>query len=247
MPLVRSATARVVEPEILDRLPGDNAEAIRSRSDLRRLNWWMRNEQHLAAAIHQLRQPPRTIVETGSGDGTFILSLARRLGWKHPVTLIMLDMQPVISDATIRSLHELGWKAEVREEKLERWLGAEDGQEREEVDLVMGNLFWHHFSNTELCDYFAALSRISRAFIACEPRRWRPAQLTTRLLWVIGCNRVTRHDARVSVNAGFAGMELTALWPKNAGMRLKEYPSGWASHMFIAEKEALRATASSAV
>jgi hypothetical protein len=34
-----------------------------------------------------------------------------------------------------------------------------------------------------------------------------------KLLWLIGCNAVTRHDAAVSMRAGFIRQELSALWP----------------------------------
>ncbi len=53
-----------------------------------------------------------------------------------------------------------------------------------------------------------------------------------RLLPLIGCNRVTRHDAAVSVQAGFTGAELTALWP--AGWRITESAAGLFTHSFIA-------------
>ena len=193
----------------------------------------MRNPSHVLAAINNLRRPPANIVEAGSGDGTFMLSIARRLNWKHPVRLTLLDMQPVISSATLESFRDLGWKAEVRAEKLQDWLAA---PERGGIDLILANLFWHHFQDGELRECFAKISRISDAFIACEPRRWMPARVATRLLWAIGCNAVTRYDARVSVNAGFRDQELSALWPRQAQMNLKEYPGGYGSHLFLAER-----------
>jgi hypothetical protein len=224
--------ARVLEPEFLDALPANSPDAVRSRADLRRVNRWMRNERHLVAVIRGLCQAPTKILEVGSGDGTFILSLARRLNWKHPVRLTMLDMQPVVSNATLEGLHALGWQTEVRAQTLQDWL---DSNRAASIDLVLGNLFWHHLSDQELKDSFASISRICRAFLACEPRRWAPAQIATRLLWAIGCSKITRHDARVSVNAGFRDQELSALWPADSGMRFREYSGGWASHMFVAE------------
>jgi hypothetical protein len=227
---------RVVEPELLDALPGDDPEARRSRRDLRRLNGWMRNRKHVLGAIHGLRQAPANIVEVGTGDGTFMLSMARRLRWKHPVRLTMLDMQPVLSGETLEGFAHLGWETEVREEKIQDWLSERAGR-AERIDLVLGNLFWHHFSDEELRECFAKISGICRAFIACEPRRWLPAQISTRLLWGIGCSRVTMHDARVSVAAGFRDSELSALWPAGSEMKVQEYEGGWASHLFVAERK----------
>ncbi len=209
---------------------------MRSRADLRRLNWWMRNERHVLAAIRSLTQVPTTILEAGSGDGTFLLKIARRLNWKHRVRLIMLDMQPVISQETLYAFREIGWETEVCAQRIQDWL-----EERSEgLDLVLGNLFWHHLSDQELRDCFGRIAQVSRAFIACEPRRWRPAQISTRLLWAIGCSAVTLHDARVSVDAGFSGQELTALWPTGDNISTTEMDGGWASHIFIAEKRMTR-------
>jgi hypothetical protein len=56
-------------------------------------------------------------------------------------------------------------------------------------------------------------------------------------LWAIGCGPVTRHDARLSIQAGFAGNELSELWPEKQGWRLSEQPAGWFSHLFIARRE----------
>jgi hypothetical protein len=225
---------RVVQPEWLDSLPPNDPQAIRSRRDLRRLNRWMRNPSHVLDAINNLRQKPTTIIEVGSGDGTFMLSLARRLKWKHRVRLTLLDMQPVISPATLETLQRLGWDAEVRAEKLQDWLA---GPEAPMADLILANLFWHHFQDAELRDFFASLSRITRAFVACEPRRWMPARVATRLLWLIGCNLTTRHDARISVEAGFRDHELSALWPSGSDLTLTEFPAGYASHLFIAQTQ----------
>ena len=227
---------RVVQPELLDSLPANNPDAIRSRRDLRRLNWWMRNASHIRAAVDSLRRLPAIILETGSGDGTFMLSVARELKWKHPVRLTLLDMQPVISAATLASFRELGWDVDVRAEKLQDWLAAPPQTIEPHVDLILGNLFWHHFHDAELRECFARISQVTRAFIACEPRRWAPAYVATRLLWAIGCNAVTRHDARISVDAGFHNQELSVLWPLDSGMELKEYPAGYASHLFVAER-----------
>jgi hypothetical protein len=47
---------------------------------------------------------------------------------------------------------------------------------------------------------------------------------------------VTCYDAVVSVRAGFAGHELSTLWPDKSNWRLTEQPAGAFSHLFIAQK-----------
>jgi hypothetical protein len=54
------------------------------------------------------------------------------------------------------------------------------------------------------------------------------------LLGLIGCNDVTRHDAIVSVRAGFRNQELTGLWPDRAVWTLQEHAYGLFSHYFVA-------------
>jgi hypothetical protein len=57
------------------------------------------------------------------------------------------------------------------------------------------------------------------------------------MLWVVGCNDVTRHDAVVSVRAGFAGKELSPLWPEAPDWELAEHAAGSFSHLFIARRK----------
>jgi hypothetical protein len=47
---------------------------------------------------------------------------------------------------------------------------------------------------------------------------------------------ITRHDAIVSVRAGFVGRELSALWPVDNQWQLSEQSAGWFSHCFIAKR-----------
>lgn len=69
-----------------------------------------------------------------------------------------------------------------------------------------------------------------------EPRRSSWSVFCSRLLWVIGCNDVTRHDAAISVRAGFSGQELSLLWPDKQNWRFTEQRVGAFSHLFIAQK-----------
>jgi hypothetical protein len=52
---------------------------------------------------------------------------------------------------------------------------------------------------------------------------------------MVGCSEVTRHDAIVSVRAGFAGRELSMLWPAE-GWDTAEKSAGLFSHSFAARR-----------
>jgi hypothetical protein len=104
------------------------------------------------------------------------------------------------------------------------------------MDMMFANLFLHHFPDESLTALFRLAAARTNLFIACEPRR-SPFTLTaSRWLRLIGCNAVTRHDAVVSVRAGFVGHELSALWPADNQWQLSEQSAGFFSHCFIAKR-----------
>ena len=250
---------RRVEPEFLDQLPAEDSRAIRSRRDLQRINAWMGNVSTMARALRLClngESSPR-LAEIGAGDGTFTLRVARRLALsggtkhpyssppqgaqsresrdensaRHPSTIVLLDKQHIITTQTQKALQNLGWQACPIQADVFDWLSqpASEG-----CDGIFANLFLHHFSDAQLRTLFSHVARRTRLFIAVEPRRWLWSIWFCRLLWLIGCNEVTRHDARVSIRAGFAGHELSHLWPEDGNWSLLEQPKNLSSHLFIA-------------
>jgi SAM-dependent methyltransferase len=217
---------RVAEPEWLDELPPQDRRAVRSRGDLRRINALMGNARCIARQLSG-----RTIADLGAGDGSVMLSAARRL--KRPgVELTLVDRSPVVADSTLRRFAELDWKVNVESEDAFRFL-----ERARRFDAIAVNLFLHHFDNERLASLLALAAARAPLFVACEPRRSRLALGASRLLGLIGCNDVTRHDAVVSVRAGFSGGELSALWPKAPGWRLREGPAWPFSHLFVARRD----------
>ncbi len=284
---------RVVEPELLDELPPSDPQAVRSRGDLRRLNFLMghagflteclstlflspafltpsprearagrgpgrgaiepsgalpkasspqpsppaeggegvrNHEQFLDAPFHTR---PLRMVELGAGDGTLLLRLARRWaarGVKAEATL--LDRQNLVSAETRRAFAALHWSVECVASDVFTWLE----QSSPVADVMLANLFLHHFSDEQLATLFRLAAARTNLFLACEPRRAPLALAAARSLGLIGCHAVTRHDAVVSVRAGFAGHELTALWPAATEWTLRENSTGLFSHGFIARR-----------
>jgi hypothetical protein len=232
---------RVVEPELLDDLPPADSQAVGSRADLRRLNSIMGHSGILSRALcrhldeTRFRSRPFRLVELGAGDGTLLLQIARR--WSAPgltADVRLLDRQNLVSPETRRAFAALNWSVESVVTDVFAWLE----QPTPVVDVMLANLFLHHFPDKSL----AALLRLAAAktnlFIACEPHRSPLALVGSHLLWLLGCNAVTRHDAVVSVRAGFAGRELSALWPSEAAWKLGEHSAGLFSHRFIAKRNA---------
>lgn len=227
---------RVVQPELLDQLSPEEPAAAGSRRDLHRVNWFMGNGRHLRRAIAKHARAARTVLELGAGDGSLLLKV---LPPANPAEgrkqLILLDQFDLVPAATKAKYAELGWEVQVRQQSIQEWTSSSD----QAVDLILCNLFVHHFQESELREMFAAIARRTDCFICCEPWRNRFAPAATRWLFLLGCNRVTLHDARVSVLAGFREKELTRFWKSidpagNFGCEERE--AGLFSHLFVARR-----------
>ena len=102
--------------------------------------------------------------------------------------------------------------------------------------MIVANLFLHHLDAARLEQLMALAARRTRVLIACEPRRSGRALLGSHLLGIVGCNDVSRHDAVVSVRAGFKNQELSGLWPAGDAWTLQEHARGLFSHCFVATR-----------
>jgi len=224
---------RLVYPELLDSLPPADPRAIHSRRDLRRINWWMGNPGLLAQAlINNLAAPPGQLIELGAGDGSLLLRVAQRLAPLWPeVSAMLLDLQKNVSADTLASFAQLGWRAEAVVADVFDWSPAAGSD-----PVVLANLFLHHFEEAQLSGLLRKVVQNSNLFIAVEPRRFPRPSLVAPLLGLIGCNDVTRHDAVVSIRAGFTGKEISALWPDQKNWQLTERRAGLFSHLFIARR-----------
>jgi hypothetical protein len=186
-------SARIVIPELLDHLPADDPEALRSRRDLRRINFLMGNERWVRRTMRRFSsEANRGIIEIGAGDGLLCNQLAR-LFPNAPVAAYDLAPRPANLDARII------WH---RGDLFESPPPGAGG-------VLVANLFLHHFEENDL----HALGRWMGNFdvlIFNEPDRHRIPHLLGNLMhpWI---NRVTRHDMHVSIDAGFAAGEMGRL------------------------------------
>jgi hypothetical protein len=246
---MKKPPGRIVEPELLDELPPGDPRALRSRRDLRLLNFGMRHPPTMAAALSEhIRDTtegtpcegtrPTTvaprIVELGAGDGHFLLAVVQRLRSKWPAaeaTLVdRLDsFNPVIGER----FKSAGWQVRTEIKTAIEWLRQAP---TDAADAIVCNLFLHQFKTEELAEMLRLAAMRTRLLVAVEPRRLRRSRLTGRLLWLIGCNHVTRHDAAKSIRAGFDQRELSDLWPDKQNWSLSERPAGLFSHLFIARR-----------
>jgi hypothetical protein len=144
--------------------------------------------------------------------------------------IVLVDRQPVVSGDTLSRYAERRCSVSVQAADVFDWLA----QQTSVYDAIVANLFLHHFVSSRLARLFTLAAACAKLFVACEPRRARLPLAGSHMLGLIGCNDVTRHDAVVSVRAGFTARELSELWPPLNGWTLQEGRAGLFSHRFVA-------------
>jgi hypothetical protein len=239
-------SVRRVLPEILDFIDPGDPRAQRSRRDLRRVHLAMRTVSILKRAVGrlQLARTPRAILELGGGDGTLLLRFARTQPQGSPASLTVLDNQDLVSAETRAAYRSLGWDLRVIRQDALQW-ASEAGAAH--YDLCLTTLFLHHFGGPALATLMRGIARDCDALVACEPRRNTFSLLGSRTIGMLGTGHVTRQDAITSVIAGFAGRELSTLWPADLrGWSCEEYAAFPFLHCFTAVMDSSTSPAVSA-
>jgi len=190
---------RRVEPELLDELPPDDPSAVRSRRDLRRLNFLMRHATIVARALLESdTKPPRRVVELGAGDGTFLLAVAGKLARRWPnIEAVLLDRQNIVTGKTHAGFANWAGPPGWRSPTCLRLAGAVSRRIVRLRDRELCSSPFFCRSTAQSC--FHSWQSEQNCFVACEPRRAPTVRGISGLLWLIGCNGVTRHDAVASV------------------------------------------------
>lgn len=185
--------ARVVRPEILDRLAAGDPEAVRSRLELRWINALMGNERWICRTLREFpKVVSRGVVELGAGDGALISRISN-LFPGIPLTACDLVSRPASLDDRVV------WKQG----------DILTGESVMTGGVLVANLFLHHFEG----DALRALGKLCDGFevvVFNEPDRAALPHALGFLMWPF-INRVTRHDMHVSIRAGFAAGELPRL------------------------------------
>lgn len=200
---------RIVIPELLDHLAADDPEALRSRRDLRRINFLMGNERWVCRTVGKHAESARRgIVEIGAGDGILCGKLAR-LFPQAPVAAYDLAPRPV------ELMNRIQWNR-----------GDIFGSQPPTTNgVLVANLFLHHFEGESLTRLGLWMQDFE-VLVFCEPDRARLPHLLGGLMhpWI---NRVTRHDMHVSITAGFAPGEISRAMGLDAARWKSRESSTW--------------------
>ena len=184
---------RVVAPEILETLADDDPHAIQGRLDLLKVNWIMGNHRWLLRTLKRERKPGEHICELGAGDG----ALSRKM------------LQNAI--CTPQELHAVDLAGEPKNWPAGAIWHRGDlfAQPLPDCEILVANLFLHHFTEEQLAKLGSRLSSKTRLILAAEPARYFIHKISGWLFSnLTRLNHVTRHDMQVSIRAGFRGDEL---------------------------------------
>ena len=195
---------RLVAQEILDELDAADPRAVRSRRDLRLVNWFMRGESWIVSELRKIEGRER-VVELGAGDGYLAAIVLEQLPGVEVVCVDLIDRP---NDLDQRATW---WRGDVLDY---------DGYGEDAV--VVANLFLHHLGSAELKQLGGMMQGV-RGVLAAEPYRAALSLMLGRCLYPF-VNDVTRHDMAVSIRAGFRGGEIGHLlgnewgWSEHKGV-----------------------------
>jgi len=229
--------ARRVEQELLDGLAAEDPRARRSRGDLQRIHRAMATLPIVERALDRGMSGlvPRTLLELGAGDGSLMLRLAQKRAARWPnVHVTLLDRLNLVAPQTLDGIREAGWTPTVVATDVFDWLVQSDDSR---WDVVLANLFVHHFASGDLQRLLAGIAARTCVFLCCEPRRSVLALAGSHMVGVLGAGPVTRQDAVSSVHAGFRARELSRLWPNGQDWVVNEFSAGLFSHCFLAGRK----------
>jgi len=184
---------RVIEPELLDQLPHHHPAVAANRRDMRRLNHLMGNFRWFARVLDSLA-PGVRVVEIAGGDGALFSYLDRRLGLKKKkIDYTIIDFAPA---PPCKPSHL-------------QWISADllSYSDWDPYDILLGNHILHQFPETALKKFAQGWDAIPSWYF-CEPWRQPLFWWMFRLGCVPWLSKVSRHDGRVSIEAGFRGTEL---------------------------------------
>jgi SAM-dependent methyltransferase len=184
---------RKLTPELLDSLPADDPRALGSRRDLRIFNAVLGGGRWFRRNLPPVVRPGERVLELGAGTGELGHALARA---------------GVLADGLDLGPRPTVWPATAHWHQGDVFAFAGWG----DYEVVIGNLVFHHFDAAGLRHLGVRMAAHARVIMAFELARWPVSQrLFAAMCAVVRANDVSRHDGRVSIEAGFLGDELPEL------------------------------------
>jgi len=204
---------RILEAELLDHLDPADPGAVRSRRDLRIMDFFLGNSRWILRSLCRFHHGPGRLVELGAGEGL----LCRRIEEANPGTSVVgLDLigRPPGLPPSIR------------------WVSGDFLRTLPsvEAEVCCGSLILHHLGAPSLRRLGSLLGRCSLLLFAEPYRGMLPLRMSGLASPFVG--KVTRHDMPASIRAGFRKGELAGLLGLN--------PARWEIREFVTRRGTLR-------
>jgi ubiquinone/menaquinone biosynthesis C-methylase UbiE len=241
---IRWAPARVNSPELLDGPIDDLSELRQNLADIRRANRWLGGTSLTLKALARFVQDGQSVtvldVATGTADIPVALhQWARRRRMEVSVTAI--DLSPVITrEAMVFASHVTRTSFAVADGRALPF--ADDS-----FDIAACSLVLHHLTEDDAVLFLREMRRVARRGVVVNDliRSW-PA-LIGAWVWsrLFSTNRLTRHDAPISIRRAFTETELVELCHR-AGVQVVATSSWFASRVVVAGVKAAQSNVKSA-
>jgi SAM-dependent methyltransferase len=200
--------SRVDAPELLDEPAAHPLELSSNLADIRSLNRWFGGTSLVLKSVHALTKNlgQFSVLDVATGSADIPLAIHQTLARGRRVSITALDVSPeILSEA--RKL--IGGSPIELVQGDARKLPFDD----ESFDLVSCSLALHHFSPEDARVVLVEMWRVaSRAIILTDVYRSQAAYVAAWLSTRLGTrNRLTRHDAPLSVLRAYTPGELAGL------------------------------------
>ena len=206
--------------EIMDDLNCAGPILDQTLRELEIINKWLGGNQitihALATLLHgHPASSEITIVDLGCGGGDMLRIIDAWGKRKHlKLKLLGLDANPHIVDFATRNLKDL---PHIQFQTMN--IFSEDFK-NQKYDIVIGTLFYHHFSNDQLIHFFRRLAHQARlGFIINDIHRHFLAYYSIKLLTqIFSTSSMVKYDAPLSVLRSFRKKELYQIF-RTAGFQ----------------------------
>ncbi len=201
---------RVLTPELMDDPGADREELRRALAYIRGVNRWLGGSAALIRLLDRWsrrwpRGRPVTLLDIGTGSGDIPLAArgwTERAGFDLRVTGVDLHATTLaLAREHIAGREGIELVAADARLLMERF---EPGS----FDYVHAGLFLHHLPNADVVKVLGIMDLLARAGIVWNDLVRSRLSGTALRLMLIGQPRMARHDAIVSVRAGFTRREV---------------------------------------